>query len=396
MRILLYEPDPNGHHFPYLGRVIDALKDLPVRCVVATTKAALETREFSKNLAPFGDQIDVEPACAPPPEGASKIGRQRATEFRGLISKLNADHAIVMYADGLWQWTQFDAVIKRKRFPIPVEAGVFRGGFTYEDATSKGQLARRVVMRSLLRTGTYQRLWIHDELYHRWATDSSPASRKVELTLMPDPVEIRPRQSIESARRALDIDPGTRWLVCAGMIDARKGCDLAIDAFVRMHEEPWAQDVGLLLAGPHRDEIKERLAKPDAAALVESGRIKSLDRFLDADEMFAAAGAAEIVLAPYPSHSGRSSIIIWAAAAGRPCVGAARGAIGEMIRAEQLGEVVKPTDIDAFVETVHAVLEQDWPESQAERVAQFATKHSVEAYKQLARSYVEQRLAKSS
>jgi len=392
MRILLYEPDSNGHHFPYLGRVIKSLSELPVECVLATTAQAVESKEFATNLAPFGDALRVEPVCKPAPEGAVKIGRQRATEFRHLLKSLNADHAIVMYADGLWQWAQFDAVIKRKRFRVPVEAGVFRGAFTYDDASGKGAVARRILMRSLLRTATYQRLWIHDELYHRFATENSPTPPRVELTLMPDPVEIRPPQPASKAREMLGLDTSTRWLVCAGMIDSRKGADLAIDTFAAMHNEPWASDVGLLLAGPHRDEITARLDQPDARALLESGRIVSLDRFLNADEMFAAAAAAEIVLAPYPNHSGRSSIIIWAAAAGRRCIGAARGAIGEMIRSEQLGQVINPTDTKAFIDTIRSTLENPWSDTDAARVSQFATQHSVEVYQQRASAFIRQRL----
>lgn len=406
MRVLIYEPDHTGHHFAYLGRMLPGLMELPVQVVLACTPEGAASNEFRMHLAPFNDRITVEPVCDPsshlgsnPGKGKrltfALLGLQRTREFTRLSHQLKADHAMIMYGDGMWQWIQARSMLGFRLAKCPVEMGLFRGGFTYEDASGAKIALRRALFSRLMKSRCFARLCIYDELFHRFAS-THRGTNGPTVTLMPDPVEIRPPMDSASARTSLGIDPSRRWLVCAGMIDQRKGCDLALKAFQQVHSAQKVANTGLLLAGPHSEPLRAMLAEQPCKQLVDQGDIVSLDRFLSTEEMFSSAAAAEVMLTPYPNHSGRSSIILWAGAAGRPCIGSARGAIGEMIRTQQLGAVVKADDIPAVAASITTMLSTPWTTDDKQRVRAHAQQHSFERYQELGSELVRTRLGGST
>lgn len=402
MRVVLYEPDHTGHHFAYLGRMLPGLMDSRVQIILACTPEGAASDEFRMHLAPFSDRISVEPVCDPslllgsnPGRGKqfkfALLGLQRVREFTRLTQQLKADHAVIMYGDGMWQWIQARSMLGIPLATVPVETGLFGGGFTYEDARGAGIAIRRALFSRLMKSRCFARLCIYDELFHRFAT-THRGTNGPTVTLMPDPVEIRPPMDMAAARTSLGIDPSRRWLVCAGMIDQRKGCDLALKALKHVQGSPQAANTGLLLAGPHSEPLRSMLAGKPYEIMVEQGDIVSLDHFLSTEEMFASAAAAEVILAIYPNHSGRSSIILWAGSAGRPCIGSARGAIGEMIRTQQLGEVVKADDILAVAASITTMLSKPWTTEDEQRVRAHAQQYSVLRYQELGCELVRSRL----
>jgi glycosyltransferase involved in cell wall biosynthesis len=152
------------------------------------------------------------------------------------------------------------------------------------------------------------------------------------------------------------------------------------------------RDVHLLLAGPHEAEVKAKLAEPPFAALLSAGRIHSIDRFLDENEMLMVAEASDLVLAAYLNHSGRSSIILWAGAAGKPVIGADRGTIHYVIHKERLGATCNVRDASEFVSTMRLMLDSPWNPEDAQRVREHAQWHRIENYQQLSSELVRSRL----
>ena len=111
----------------------------------------------------------------------------------------------------------------------------------------------------------------------------------------------------------------------SGVIARFKGADLFLEAYRMRRQRGDQPPVSALLAGPLQDDIRPLLQADPYRGWVADGSIVVIDRYLSEYEMYAAAAAVDLVVAPYFKHQNRSSIILWAAAAGRPCIGPVEG-----------------------------------------------------------------------
>ena len=356
LRVLFYEPTHTGHHFPYLARMLPGFLRLPIHPILATTPGGLASHEFATTLAPLASGLELLPCCELRSYRSSyQDGWQRYAELKRTIRQVQPDHVCILYAHGIWQLWAASMMYGGRLAPrgTTIEMWEYRGGFTYPDAQSIGDRMKRRLLRRLLNSGQLAVLHADDEMLLSFARKACPNTERSVLT--PNPIKFRDMIQKGPARQALGLSVDGRLASCSGMIDRRKGCDLAIKAFAMHADSTGEQNAGdrLLLAGPHDAEIRQLLDQPAYKSLVESGRIVSLDRFVNEDEMFYTAAASDLVLAPYPNQSGRSSIILWAAAAGRPVLGVARGCIEYVIKQEGLGETCDVKDI--------GVLTARWP-----------------------------------
>ena len=149
----------------------------------------------------------------------------------------------------------------------------------------------------------------------------------------------------------------------------------------------------LLIAGPHDEQIKSLLNNRIAANPDANKFIRSLDRFLSEDEMLLVAAASDLVLAPYPNHSGRSSIILWAAAAGKPVLAVNRGCIQHVVEKEGLDTTCNVRDIDEFATAMGQALQGSWTDEDVARVRAYANWHRVENYQDISSQLIRARLA---
>lgn len=396
--VLFYEPTHTGHHLPYLARMLPGFLRLPLKAVLATTPEAVSSEEYRLSLAPFGDRLELCEECVP--RGRSSdlaYAWRRFWEARRLAHKLQPEHLCVMYGHGIWQiWAMLRLLgVRLAPSQTVVELWEYRGGFSYPDANGLGDRVKRWLLRSLLRSGQLQVLQCDDEYLYEYAGCVAGGATEVKLT--PNPIKFRDPVEKDEARRTLGIDHAGRYLGCAGMVTRTKGCDLAVRAFAQMAEDVGqaSADCRLLLAGPHSDEIKSLLEEAPYRGMVEQGRIVSLDRFLNEDEMFLAAASSDIVLAPYPNHSGRSSIILWAAAAGRPVLAVNRGCIQRVVEQERLGETTVVRDTQAFSQAMRRSLAAPWSAEDVQRVRDYAAWHRIENYQELSSASVREQLARA-
>src|SRR5262249_18706725 len=141
------------------------------------------------------------------------------------------------------------------------------GGWKQSLTWRMGTLAPASVIH-LLDPVVYERL-LHDD-----------PSAHTRFRLMPDPVETPETTDRIAARRALGLPEDGRYVGCAGFIDLRKGIDLLIHAL----RDADVKDARLLLAGKHYPDVHNML-RGEFAPLVKDGRIISLDRLLEAQEL---------------------------------------------------------------------------------------------------------------
>ena len=188
------------------------------------------------------------------------------------------------------------------------------------------------------------------------------------------------------------MSPEGRVISLSGVIDKRKGADILAGAFAQAIRNG-LDDATLLLAGPHYDDIKGALAAPEVRTLLDTGRILSIDRLLDEQDMYCAAAASDLVAAPYPNHSGRSSIILWAAAAGTPVLATHRGCIGHVVETENLGLTCDVSDPEELAAAIEAGLNQPWTTSDRERALRYGKQHTVDNYRELNARLVMRRIS---
>ncbi len=397
-RVLFYDPDHLGHHMPYLARMLPGFLDRRVELVLATTAAALESREYRQSLGGFADDLRVLPICTMRP-GLSPLrnARHRLAELEAAIREAAPDHVAVLYGDGLWQLVAGRWLARRRCWPesMPVEMWLYRGGFVYPDA-SELDAVKRWLFRRLLRSGLIARLHLDDELLFDYAKAHLAKDVRTQLVLTPNPVTMYDPMTKEDARRELGLPIDGKLVSTSGTITVRKGVDLVLKAYAGYLTKHADAGIRLLVAGPQNDEMRRIIACEPYQTLVASGRIIPMDRWLNERDMFTIASASDLVLAAYPHHSGRSSIILWAAAAGRPSLGASRGCIGYVIRQERLGWTCDVGVHTQFVASLAAALRNEWPSADSHRVRQYAQTHDVKRYQVIASELVKQRLATQS
>jgi glycosyltransferase involved in cell wall biosynthesis len=137
------------------------------------------------------------------------------------------------------------------------------------------------------------------------------------------------------------------------MLDARKGIDLLLQAFADAALPPGDR---LLLVGRADPQIRS-LLDGRFAPLVRDGRVIVFDKYVTDEELERALLASDLVATPYPRHIGSASIVIRAAAAGRPVLGSEFGWSGYVIPKFGLGTTCDVTDPRAIAGSLAAAME---------------------------------------
>jgi glycosyltransferase involved in cell wall biosynthesis len=378
MRVVIYEPDPTGHHFAYVSHVVEPLANLASEVILVTSQWAAESPQFEQHLRPFSKRFTVDTAIAKSvlQQSAWPLWRQFAS-LRRAVRRLRPDHFYVAYGDDLVQVAALQQMMRRS-WPDSTESEVLllRGGFQYPARN----LATRLIKRTspwLLRHGPWN--WIHhlnpDDLEVIRGGDENIYSR---CSLMPDPVEPPSPLTKADARRAMNIPQDGRYIGCAGLINRVKGVDRLIGAFRAARADVRPGD-RLLLAGPVDDELRTILSR-DFADDIASDRLVMIDRLLSGDEIATAVSAMDVVATPYPRHQHSSSIVIRAAAGGRPVVGNSIGWMKRTIPRFALGAICDVTDEDAFRRALVRALDDSANYQLTPAASRFVKFHSAENF----------------
>lgn len=402
MRVLLYEPNYTGHHYAYLAHMLPGLLDLPVEPVLATTEIGIRSKEFSLTLAPFREHLHIETCCTPLPKRVWRNVFHRLRELVRAVRITRPDHVYILYADGIWELLALQSLLKRwplrsgnAEGNLVVEAWLYRGGFTYPDATYAAAKIRRWLFHYLIGTGRFAAMHLDDELMFEFA-DQYQKNGGTRVILTPNPVNFHPSTSKTDARLRLGLAVDRRIVCSNGMVSHWKGMDRLIEAFRRHLARRGSAEDQLILAGPHTDDIRTMLSTAPYRTLVADGRLRSIDRYLTSVEMFDFAAASDLMVAASPRHPGRSSIILWSAAAGRPSLGTAWGCIGHVIRSEHLGLTCNVLDPDEFAYQLGEGLAIPWTETDVQRVRHYAEFHRIENYQRVATTLLRERVGVST
>ncbi|MBX3433724.1 MAG: glycosyltransferase [Pirellulales bacterium] len=359
MRVLIYEPQFLGHNLAHAARMVRELAKLPCELTLATSRQAAESLEFAVQLGALESAFRLHLLD----EFEWDRNRRRvvvtgprgiAAAYGGLRSAIRAaepQHVYVPYGNLLARFASWPGEIRRRLAAPQVEAEtlLIGGRYVLPDGSWRGRLRRRLNVMQLARSpwttifhldrravGEIQRL--HPRLRER-------------VRLMPDPVDPATKLERRAARRLLGLRENGKIIVVAGLIELRKGVPQLVEALRRI-----PTGTRLVLAGKADPAVRDWLHR-NGRDLLQSDRVESLDRYLDAREFAAAIDGADVVAALYPGHAHSSSIVVAAAAAGRPVLGIDSGWIGESVRQFDLGVVCRHDNPDDVVRGLREALE---------------------------------------
>jgi glycosyltransferase involved in cell wall biosynthesis len=336
MRVLIYEPDHRGHHFVYLAHLLPEFFELAHEVTLITTPTAARSPQFQLHLGALADRFAVDTSIGErTPVSELKYALRGFQQIQQAARRHSPNHIYVPYGDTIAQAVGVARLAGRRPWARQTEAEalLMRGGFQYP-AESRRRKLLHVVSPRAIALGPWTRV------HHINPDDVSvlqqfDAARPGRFRLIPDPAEPPVAATKSEARRELGLPEGGRYVGCTGGIDRRKGIHLLMRAFVASQKSLRADD-RLLLAGPIEPEIRS-IIEQEAADVLRKGRILLIDRPLTSREFGLAFKAMDVVATPYPAHPHSASIVIHAAAAGRPVLGSSIGWMERTVREFQLG-----------------------------------------------------------
>lgn len=388
MRILIFEPDHRGHHFPYLRLLVPALRQLSKDIIVSTNPDARTSPEFAAHLSHLADCFTLDPTVVDRGASPLKSAIARAGAFERVVRVHRPDHVFIPYADGLTQMLGTRRLMGRYCVPrgVETEALLMRGRFAYPASDFRDSV-RAWTSWALTRLAPWHVLHHLDPVpFARIRKAGGSLARRSHL--MPDPIDPLPEMDPSDARRRLGLELDGRYVGCCGMIDSRKGADLLIRAFAAAKLRP---DDRLLLAGRFSPDVR-RLVDTDYADLARSGRICVLDRYLSNDELDAAVIALDVMCTPYPRHIGSASIIIRAAAAGRPVVANSFGWMGFIVNRFQLGRTCNVLDANELTAAIESALAEAAGYRPSEAARRLVAYHTPDNFRACWTARIRQRL----
>ena len=357
MHIAIFEPNPDGHHYAHIRRLLPALAALGQRVTFVTSSEGVASSEYEAQIKSLEHLCAVDSSIQRD-GGRPGIGHVTgwASDLHRIAIDLAADHVLIPYADGTIQMVGLRRIAGGFSLPpgCELEGLMMRGSFAYNRPTLR-EVVRARAWLALTAAAPFRVVHHMDPIVVRALERRAPGLWR-RTHLIPDPVERFDPPARAEARQRLGIPEDGRYIGCVGYMDRRKGIDRLIRAFLATR---LGRTDRLLLAGSQESSIRELLAD-EAADAVREGRIISFERYLSDEEFRLSVAAMDVVGTPYPpdsGHSGSSSIVIHAAGQERPVLGSASGWIGDTIQRFGLGQVCDVTDLVAFAGAISGSLD---------------------------------------
>lgn len=371
MRTLVYEPRVGGHFLNFVAVVAEALADLGAECHVVVAETAPGSAAFEQTIAPIAHKVRVHARVPAQRSGSTwKYAHQNWSELSSAVRDIEPDRTYLPTADAFVQWIALarlagrNDILKRTH----VEALLLNGA-VIQPAPSFSERCKRRLAHELAKRGCHTLYHLNPFVRDWELARGIPEERCVRT--MPDPVE-REESSKGEARERLGLPLDARIVGMVGGIDRRKGAHILIDAFATAQ---WGPRDMLMMWGTASQEIREKLAtlaqQPGMRdrLLVREGRIEP-------DDFYRAISAMDLLALPYTLVTHSSSIVIRAAAAGRPVVTTAGGWAEKVMERFSLGWTFEGPKADRLAAILPACLESAASWSSSANVQRFVDYNS--------------------
>ncbi len=346
MHLLIFDPHDRGHYLTFVRYMVES--DICVdRVTVALHQRIADSEAFRIQLQPYLRNVEVSAAIGPGNYGNAGM------LFQDLCSTINRhkpDHVWIPSGDIFSQWSCISRMLFSglSRRGIEIECGLI-GPFHRPPRRWRGH-ARQALEKAVLYNGPWTKFHLIDSTAYAWIR-----RRKKRFGMIPDPIGDYSPLTKLAARKILGIPDDGYYFGAVGIHSIpRKGTGLLVEAFSKAK---LPSNSRLLLAGPVGVDLQQRLDS-DYAALVQAGRIHTLDHYLEEDELMASLAASDVVCTPYKDHYGSSGIVLRAAQAGRPVLAPNYGWFAEMVPAFELGTTDDILKLDALIAALESAEER--------------------------------------
>ena len=368
-RILIYEPAHLGHHLKHVQLLIRAFAGRGRDVILASTEKAFASAEYATLLQSWESQFTKVVLNIGANNGRWEPWRH-SWNVLTLAQQHACHHVFLPCLDAYFRPLGVLSVLRPAVRRIRLEGVLFDGGCSFDGApTSLGEWARRSIVKIVLARGLFHRVLFLDEAIHDSYMRHLGRTRS-GLVLCPDPVEDDHSIPAAEFRARFGLDPDAKVLGVFGMIDPSKGVDLLIDAFAR--HGPAAHEY-LLFLGRHTPAVLDRIRRSPVGS-----QIVSVDRFVTDDEMVSGIHAVDVVASLYPRHRTSASMVIRAAAAGKPVLASDVGWTGRVIRRHELGMLCDPLNEASLLQGIRWAF--DHPRLDRQKADLFARQNSVERF----------------
>lgn len=368
--LLIIEPLPDGHRMGYVRWIAGKACENGIQTIFATLDSTAEHPLFKVMADECKSQLrtvflkdDLRSA-----DGPANILRLAVRElylhrlfanlFRESCRIQEPDIVLVPYLD---HCSQAMALLGSPFNETPW-AGIFlRPFFHFSRMGVHGpplSTILKIKEKTFLRLMTNRNLikvFTIDEAFDEFMLAHHPVSAS-KLRLLNDPAELVGVVSKETARQALGIPQDAFLILLYGSITPRKGLDVLLQSF---RERAIPSKVHVLLAGKQDKSVAALLQEPIAQELAEHGRLHSMNRFLDAQEEYAAFQASDAVWLGYRGHYPMSGVLVQAGQMNRPVIACDEGLIGWLTKKYELGMVVTTSDQSQIIAAIKRLAGQE-------------------------------------
>jgi glycosyltransferase involved in cell wall biosynthesis len=387
-RLLIFEPDAEGHSLEWLQHLIDhageeadlfVLVPAKIRDALANAMpAAAKSRVHLLALSSLEVRL-----CLRRPLPIAAFARWWV--MRRYLFRTNADSGFFLMID--LQSLPFAlgfGLGGRRVSGILFRPSVHYGAIgPYAPSRAERRRDRRkdLLYRRMLANPAVERVLSLDPFFPAYASEHYPRGDKVAA--LPDPAH----PPVEPGLPAIgDFPPiGRIGFLLFGYIAERKGPLVVLEALALL-PPTIARRVAVLFAGRVDPALRDKMTQHRRALSASHPDLwlRIDDRRLGSSELSGLVDRSDVVLAPYQRFVGSSGVLLWAARAGRPVLAQAFGLIGKLTRDHRLGIDVDADDAAQLAEQIVRMVERG-PASCFDRVAaaRFAAAQTPERFASL-------------
>lgn len=359
MRLLIVEPDAEGHHMVLYTRLL--LREAVSRGWTVT----ILTTETGRNHAAFdiiSADYDRALRTIVMPDvryettglvalGASHLRLWKALARAGSANKHFADFDLI-YCINL---DYFEKALSLRGSPFGSRpfAGMlmnpkFHRAQTGLGPPSRGDFLYRLFFKRLLALGGLKRLMVIDRPFREFCLQQRFAHAE-KICLVADVGELSRSKFSGSVRESLGIAPSAFVILLYGSLSRLKGAEQLLRAVRRLDD----REVVALVAGKPDRDTAALFSSPWCRSMQDSGQLLVRAGFQDDESEAKVFAAADLVWLGYVGGAyGSSGVLYQSGSAGLPVVSMADGLIGWTVRKHKLGISLDPSDTAAVVAAI--------------------------------------------
>jgi glycosyltransferase involved in cell wall biosynthesis len=360
MRLLIVEPEAEGHHMILYTRLLvrEALR--------RNWEVAILTTEHGRNHPAFGILIADHGSALQTIE-MQEVSRTASGSISLLASQLLYWSALARACTENNRFRDFDLIycinldyfekalsVRGSPFGNRPFAGMLMNPKFHMAPLGLGPPSRsdriyRALFKRMLRIRALKWLFVIDKPFQEFCLREQFAHAE-KIRVVADVGELSLQCSVASARDKLGLSSDVFVILLYGSLSRRKG----VEQLLRAVESLGEAKVVALVAGKPDDEIAELLSSNWCRDMQKSGQLVARAEFHDDQSEAEVFCAANLVWLGYTGGSfGSSGVLYQAGSAGLPVISMAEGLVGWAVREYDLGITLDPDDSSAVVDAIN-------------------------------------------